>query len=144
MDTVQGREEVVTRHFEDHSICNPDNSEISAVDIGILVLRVGASPRGWFVEFAEWKKLSGADKVYEGRHPWIRACELVSADDQLNLVEQCGCLERVARVIQSDAMGDSASIDWPNLRRRGQHGQNAKAGCSQRKKESKPNPGRRR
>lgn len=57
MDTVQGREEVVTRHFEDHSICNPDNSEISAVDLGILVLRVGASPRGWFVEFAEGKKL---------------------------------------------------------------------------------------
>lgn len=59
---------------------------------------------------------SGADEVHEGRHPWIRACELASGDDQLNLGEQYGCLERVARVIQSDAMGDSASIDWPNLR----------------------------
>ena len=98
MDTVQGREEVVTRHFEDHSICNPDNSEISAVDLGILVLlerlRVAGS-----LSLQKERNWSGADEVYEGRHPWIRACELASGDDQLNLGEQYGCLERVARVI---------------------------------------------
>ena len=51
--------------FVDHLVCKIDNSEISAVEPRVLMLRVGGSPRGWFNEKMKEKKLDLADKVYD-------------------------------------------------------------------------------
>ena len=52
---------------------------------GVLMLRVGASLRGWFNEFVKEKKLAPGVRVYEELYLWIRACELAGCCDQLNL-----------------------------------------------------------
>ena len=71
-----------------HSVWKLDNSEISAVELGVLMLRVGGSLRGWFNEFVKVKKLPG-DEVYEELYLWIRAHELACCCDQLNLGGNC-------------------------------------------------------
>ena len=73
------REQVVGSSFacpsDDQPVCKFDNSEIPAVELGLLMLRLGGSLRGWFDEFVK-KKLEPGDRVYEELHLWIRAYEL--------------------------------------------------------------------
>ena len=53
-------EQVVGSSFacllDDHPVYKFDNSEIS-VKLGVLMLRVGGSPRGWFNEVVKEKKV---------------------------------------------------------------------------------------
>ena len=88
-----------------------DNSEISAVELGVLMLRAGGSLRCWFGEFLKEKKLELGDKVCGELCLWIRAYEFAGCYDQLNLGGNAS-LEHMARVIQSfvDAPSDSASV----------------------------------
>ena len=88
--------------LSDHPVCKFENSEISAVELEVLMLRVGGSVRGKFNEFVKEKKLEPGDKVYEELYLWIRAFELAGCYDQLNLGGNA-TLEHVARVIQSFA-----------------------------------------
>ena len=41
--------------FDDHVVCKSDKSEISVVELGVLMLRVGGSARGWFNESVKEK-----------------------------------------------------------------------------------------
>ena len=76
------------------------NSEISSVEAGVLVLRLGGSPRGWFNEFVTENYLVSGDKDFEESHLWVRAYGLVGCCDQLS-VDGSATLEHVGCVIQS-------------------------------------------
>ena len=101
-------------HFGDHRVCGFDNSEISAVELGVLMLRVG-SLRGWFTEFVKERKLEAGDKVYEELYLWLRAHELAGCCGQLGLGGGAN-LEHLTRVIQRfvDGVCKSVPVDWSN------------------------------
>ena len=91
---------------DDRLGCKSGNSKISSVEPGVLVLRVGGSPRGWFNEFVKEDKLEPGDKVHEELYLWVWAYELAGCCDQVILGGNAS-LEHVARDIQSFVDGRS-------------------------------------
>ena len=99
---------------DDRLVCKLGNNKISSVEPGVLVFRVGGSPRGCFNEFVTENNLESGGKDFEEPHFWIRVSEL-GCCGQFDLGGKAS-LEHVARVIQSfaGAVYKSAPVDGSN------------------------------